>query len=68
MRFAVVIEESGGSYSAYVPDLPDCVATAKSAALVEREIRNAIRAHIDELEQNGLPLPSPSSVAKYIDA
>ncbi len=68
MRYAVVIEEAGGRYSAYVPDLPDCVATAKTAVLVEREIRSAIRAHIDELEQNGLPIPAPSSIAKYIDA
>jgi predicted RNase H-like HicB family nuclease len=68
MRYAVVIEEAGARYSAYVPDLPDCVATAKTAVLVEREIRSAIRAHIDELEQNGLPIPAPSSIAKYIDA
>ena len=65
MRYAVVIEEAGGRYSAY---MPDCVATAKTAVLVEREIRSAIRAHIDELEQNGLPIPVPSSIAKYFDA
>jgi predicted RNase H-like HicB family nuclease len=68
MRYAVAIQEAGGGYSAHVPDLPDCVVTAKTAVLVEREIRGAIRAHIDELEQNGLPIPTPSSVVKYIDA
>ena len=27
MRYAIVIEQAGGNYSAYVPDLPGCVAT-----------------------------------------
>jgi len=47
---------------------PDCVASGKSLALVEREIRSAIRAHIEELEQNGSPIPAPHSIAKYVDA
>jgi len=68
MRYLVLIEEAGGNYSAYVPDLPDCVASGKSLALVEREIRSAIRAHIEELEQNGSPIPAPHSIAKYVDA
>ena len=68
MRYAVVIAQAGGSFSAYVPDLPDCVATGKSIALVEREIRTAIRSHIDELQRNGLPVPVPNSAAKYVDA
>jgi hypothetical protein len=27
MRYAIVIEDAGSNYSAYVPDLPGCVAT-----------------------------------------
>lgn len=27
MRYAIVIENAGGNYSAYVPDLPGCIAT-----------------------------------------
>jgi predicted RNase H-like HicB family nuclease len=68
MRYAVVIGEPGDRYSVYASDLADCVATAKTAVLVEPEIRSAIRAHIGELEQNGLPIPAPGSIAKYIDA
>ena len=30
MRYAVVIEKAKGDYSAYVPDLPGCVATGKT--------------------------------------
>ena len=30
MRYAVVIESADSNYSAYVPDLPGCVATGAS--------------------------------------
>ncbi|WP_211840876.1 type II toxin-antitoxin system HicB family antitoxin [Pseudoxanthomonas sacheonensis] len=35
MRYAVVIEQAGGSYCAYVPDLPGCIATGGTKAEVE---------------------------------
>ena len=38
MRYAIVIEKAGSNYSAYVPDLPGCVATA--ATVPEVEIRD----------------------------
>jgi len=68
MRYAVVIEKAGINYSAYVPDLPGCVATGPNVESVEREIRDAIRFHIDGLKADGLPVPAPSSIAQYIDA
>ena len=43
MRYAVVIEKAEGNFSAYVPDLPGCVATGETVASVEHEIREAIR-------------------------
>ena len=68
MRFAIVIEQAEGNYSAYVPDLPGCVATAATVEEVEREIRDAIRFHIDGLREDGLPVPQPTSVADYVEA
>ena len=68
MRYAVVIEKADGNYAAYVPDLPGCVATGSTVAEVESEIRAAIRFHIDGLKEDGLPVPSPSSIAKYVEA
>lgn len=68
MRYAVVIEQANGNYSAYVPDLPGCVATGASVAEVEREIRDAIRFHIDGLKEDGLPVPAPTSRAEYVEA
>ena len=68
MRYAVVIEKAGNNYSAYVPDLPGCVATGTTVAAAEREIRTAIRFHIEGLRADGLPVPPPSAVCDYIDA
>ncbi|MGO3933849.1 type II toxin-antitoxin system HicB family antitoxin [Rhodopseudomonas pseudopalustris] len=67
MRYAVVIEKAEGNYSAYVPDLPGCVATGATVAAVEAEIREAIRFHIDGLREDGLPVPAPTSLAEYIE-
>ena len=68
MRYAIVIEKAEGNYSAYVPDLPGCVATGASVAEVETEIGEAIRFHIEGLEEDGLPVPLPTSIAEYVDA
>ena len=68
MRYAVVIEKASDNYSAYVPDLPGCVATGETVADVEREIRDAIRFHIDGLKADGLPVPQPTSIADYVEA
>jgi predicted RNase H-like HicB family nuclease len=68
MRYAVVIERADGNYSAYVRDLPGCVATGDTVAAVETEIRDAIRFHIDGLKADGADIPVPSSIAEYIEA
>lgn len=68
MRYAVVIEKADGNYSAYVPDLPGCVATAAAVKDVENEIREAIRFHIDGLKEDGQPVPQATSIADYVEA
>jgi predicted RNase H-like HicB family nuclease len=68
MRYAIVIEKAEGNYSAYVPDLPGCVATAATVPEVESEIREAIRFHIDGLRADGSVVPSPTSIADYVEA
>jgi predicted RNase H-like HicB family nuclease len=67
MRYAIVIEKADGNYSAYVPDLPGCVATSDTIEAVEFEIRDAIRFHIEGLKEDGLPVPEPTSLAEYVD-
>jgi predicted RNase H-like HicB family nuclease len=68
MRYAIVIEKAGANFSAYVPDLPGCIATAATVPDLEREIREAIRFHIDGMKEDGTPVPAPSAIAEYVDA
>jgi predicted RNase H-like HicB family nuclease len=67
MRYAVVIEKAESNYSAYVPDLPGCVATGATVTQVEAEIREAIVFHVEGLRDDGLPVPIASSQVEYID-
>ena len=61
MRYLVVIERAKRNYSAYVPDLPGCVATGATPAAARKAIRAAIEFHIDGLREDGLPVPKPSA-------
>ena len=67
MRYAIVIEKAEGNYSAYVPDLPGCVATGATVEEVEREIREAITFHVEGLREDGLPVPPGESTVDYVD-
>lgn len=67
MRYAVVIEKADANYSAYVPDLPGCIATGGTVAEVQQSIREAIELHLSGMREDGIPLPPPSSQVDYID-
>ena len=67
MRYAVVIENAGPDFSAYVPRLPDCIATGATLSDTEAAIREAIVFHLDGLREDGSPIPPPSSKVEYIE-
>ena len=67
MRYAIVVEKTENNYSAYVPDLPGCVATGFTVEEIEREIREAIEFHIEGLIEDGLPIPQPTSIVEYLE-
>jgi predicted RNase H-like HicB family nuclease len=54
MCYAVVIERAGNNYSAYVSDLPGCVATGRTVEETEVEIREAIEFHLEGLREDDL--------------
>ncbi len=67
MRYAIVIEQAGNSYSAYLPDLPGCIATGATKAEVKALIHDAIELHLAGLREDGADVPLPSSQVEYID-
>jgi predicted RNase H-like HicB family nuclease len=67
MRYAVVIERAENNFSAYVPDLPGCVATGATIEEAEAQIREAIEFHLAGLREDGSPIPQPSSHVEYVE-
>jgi predicted RNase H-like HicB family nuclease len=67
MRYAVVIEKVGDNFSAYVPDLPGCIAAGATLAETESSIRDAIEMHIQGLRKDGVEIPLPSSHVDYVE-
>lgn len=67
MRYAIVIEKATNNYSAYVPDLPGCVATGATVEETERAICEAVEFHLSGLREDGDPIPEPTSQVDYIE-
>ncbi|TVR90627.1 MAG: type II toxin-antitoxin system HicB family antitoxin [Trueperaceae bacterium] len=67
-RYAIVIERAGANSSAFVPDLPGCVATGATREEAEYSIREAIALHLEGLRADGAVVPEPTSTVTTIDA
>ena len=67
MRYAVVIEKADSNYSAYVPDLPGCVATGSTVSEAEASLREAIELHLSGLREDGIPIPPALSQVDYVE-
>lgn len=61
--YLAIIEQGLGSYGAYVPDLPGCVAVGDSREEVEELIRGGIALYLETLRERGDPLPAPTTTA-----
>ena len=67
MKYAIVIERTPSGYSAYVPDLPGCVAAADSYQTAEQLIREAVVFHLDALRGDGDPIPEPRTSVALVE-
>lgn len=66
-RYAIVIEKAAANYAGYVPDLPGCIATGDTVEETHRLLGEAIALHLEGLQEDGLPIPEPSSVVEYLE-
>jgi predicted RNase H-like HicB family nuclease len=64
----MIIEPGERNYSAYLPDLPGCVATGKSIDELRKNMAEAIELHLQGMRDDGLPIPLPTSLADYVEA
>ena len=65
-EYTVIYEWGKWNWSAYVPDLPGCIATGKTRRKVERLIREAIEFHLEALRARGEQIPEPSVQAGIV--
>ncbi|MGQ0778491.1 MAG: type II toxin-antitoxin system HicB family antitoxin [Pseudonocardiales bacterium] len=62
--YAIIIERGEtGSYGAWSPDLPGCVAVAEDQDECLTLMREAIEFHLAGLREDGQPIPHPGTVA-----
>lgn len=66
MSYTAIIEKTHNGYSAYVPDLPGCVAAADTRKETEALIQEAVTLHLDMLRTNGEPIPEPLTTARLV--
>ena len=66
-KYLVIFEKANSNYSAYSPDLPGCIAIGDTEQATEKNIREAIKFHIEGLKEEGLSVPEPSSFIEYIE-
>lgn len=66
MHYTVIIEKAGDNYSAYVPDLPGCVAAADTPDEVLELMQEAIEFHLEGLRRDGDPVPHPQTTAAQV--
>ena len=67
MRYAVVIEQSETGFSAFVLDVPGCVATGSTVEETKAAIREALEFHLDVMRQDDTPIPQPTSRVDYVE-
>lgn len=64
--YAIVIEKGDRNYSAYVPDLPGCVATGRTKQQVQARMREAVGFHIQGMIEDGDAIPFPSTTTSSV--
>jgi len=64
VKYVVVFEKTDDGYSAYVPDLPGCIATGKTRNTAEKLIIEAIQFHLEGLKEEKMKIPVHKSDAE----
>jgi len=66
IKYLVIIEKTSTGFSAYIPDLPGCIATGRTKKQVEKNIYEAIKLHLESLKEENLPIPEPHSESELL--
>ena len=67
MKYVVVYEQTPTGCSAYIPDLPGCVAAGETREETECLIREAIVFHLEGLREFDKPIPEPGTWTETVE-
>jgi predicted RNase H-like HicB family nuclease len=67
MRYGIVIERGKRNCSAYVPDLPGCVATGKTVKETKDRLKEAIHLHLEGMREDGAPIPKSRTICDFVE-
>jgi predicted RNase H-like HicB family nuclease len=65
-KYVAIFEKTGTGFSAYVPDLPGCIATGETKQVAEQNIYEAIIFHLEGLAEDGELMPETMSEAETL--
>ena len=66
MKYLVVVEKTARNCSAYLPDVPGCVATGKTKTACLANLRQALTMHLDGAVRDGAKIPLPRAEARLM--
>ena len=66
-RYLVIYEKAENNFSAFVPDLPGCIATGGTQQEVEKNIHSAIKLHIEGMKEDNIAIPDSSAFAGFVE-
>ena len=66
-KYTVFIEPTETGFSAYVPDLPGCIAAAATLSETRQLIKEAMEFHIEGMRINGEAVPEPTRLVEQVE-
>ena len=67
MKYVALIAKTGNGYSAYLPDLPGCIAAADTFEETRDLIEEAANYHVEIMAEHGETIPEPVYVAAEVE-
>lgn len=65
-KYLVIYEKTADGFSAYVPDLPGCTSAGADREEIESNIVEAIKLHLEVMEEEGIPIPAATSDSQML--
>jgi predicted RNase H-like HicB family nuclease len=65
--YTVFIQPTATGFSAYVPDLPGCVAAASTIEETRTLMREAMKFHLEGMQLHGETIPLPTAHVEEIE-